>query len=93
MAAPLQALEDFNILLGRPTDDSITVNVIPAQTGEISFEYGTGSGAYGSETSATPCMIDEPVEVIIDGLASNRPAKWASPRPLNGTPTITADAR
>ena len=42
VAAPMQAIEDFNMLLGRPTDDSITVNVVPDQSGEISFEYGTG---------------------------------------------------
>jgi hypothetical protein len=66
-----QTVEDFNILLGRPTDDSITVNVIPDQSGEISFEYGTTSGVYGLQTDATPCTVDEPVEVVIDGLVSN----------------------
>jgi hypothetical protein len=71
-AAPIQQqVEDFNILLGRPTDGSITANVIPDQSGEISFEYGTTSGVYISETDAIPCTIDEPVEVVIDELASN----------------------
>jgi hypothetical protein len=71
-AAPTQqTIEDFNILLGRPTDDSITVNVIPDDNGEISFEYSTTSGTYGNETSATPCTADEPVKVVIDGLTSN----------------------
>ena len=70
-AAPLQAIEGFNILLGRPTDDSITVNVIPDQSGDISFEYGTVSGVYGSHTDAISCTVDEPVEVVIDGLTSN----------------------
>jgi hypothetical protein len=70
-AAPMQAVGDFEVLLGRPTDDSITVNVIPDQSGEISFEYGTGSGVYGNETSATPCTNGEPVEEVIDGLSPN----------------------
>jgi hypothetical protein len=69
--AQAQQLEDFNILLGRPTDDSITVNVIPDDDGEISFEYGTASGVYGYQTSATSCTVDVPVEVVIGGLASN----------------------
>jgi len=60
-----------NIMLGRPTDDSVTVNVIPDQNGEISFEYGTISGVYDANTSAVSCTLDEPVEVVIDSLASN----------------------
>jgi len=69
--ASSQAVEDFSILLGRPTDHSITANVIPDQTGEISFEYGTESGVYGSQTDAIACTLDVPVEVVIDGLAPN----------------------
>jgi hypothetical protein len=49
IAAPLQAVEDFNVLLGRPTDHSITASVIPDQTAQISFEYGTTSGLFGNE--------------------------------------------
>jgi hypothetical protein len=67
-APPQQALEDFSILLGRPTDHSITANVIPAESGFISFEYGTESGVYGTQTSAVSCTADAPVEVEIDGL-------------------------
>jgi hypothetical protein len=67
----IAAVDDFLLLLGRPTDESITINVIPDQTGEISFEYGLTSGVYGSETGAVPCTANEPVEDVIDGLASN----------------------
>lgn len=70
-ASPRQGIEDFNIFLGRPTDHSITANVIPGQSGEISFEYGAASGVYDYETSATPCILDEPVEIVIDGLSQN----------------------
>jgi len=70
-AASLQSIENFNIYLGRPTNHSITANIIPDQSGEISFEYGTASGIYGTPTSATPCTANEPVEVVIDGLSSN----------------------
>jgi hypothetical protein len=71
--AQAQQLEGFSILLGRPTDHSITVNVIPDQSGEISFEYGTAPGVYGYQTTATPCTADVPVEVVIDGLTSDTP--------------------
>ena len=33
-------------LLGRPTDTSITVNVVPSSSGQIYFQYGTASGSY-----------------------------------------------
>jgi hypothetical protein len=71
LAAPMQAPEDFSILLGRPTDHSITVNAIPDDSGYISLEYGTGSGEYDYQTSATLCADEDPVEVVIDGLAPN----------------------
>ncbi len=70
-AASLQAVDNFNILLGRPTNHSITANIIPDQSGQISFEYGTTSGVYGTQTSATSCTANEPVEVVINGLTSN----------------------
>jgi hypothetical protein len=65
------AVDDFNILLGRPTDHSITLNVIPAQSGEISFDYGDMSGDYDTQTSTVSCTADEPVVVVISGLESN----------------------
>ncbi len=58
-----------DILLGRPTDDSITVNVVPDQSGELSFEYGTTSGVYGTQTNAIPCTSGAPAEQVISGLA------------------------
>ena len=64
-------VDDFNILLGRPADHSITINVIPDLSGEISFKYGTAQGVYGTPMDAVPCTVNEPVEVVIDGLTSN----------------------
>jgi phosphodiesterase/alkaline phosphatase D-like protein len=69
-SAPMLAVADFSVLLGRPTDHSVTANVIPDQTGQISFEYGT-TPAYGTQTGATACTAAEPVEVVIDGLAAD----------------------
>ena len=61
----------YNIVLGRPTDDSVTANVIMNYEGDISFEYGTASGSYGAPTTAIPCQGGEPVEVVINGLDSD----------------------
>ena len=59
----------YNILLGRPMDNSIAVNAIVDQTGYISFEYGIASGSYGSPTSAVECTAGEPAEALINGLS------------------------
>ena len=63
-----------SILLSRPTDQSITVNVIADSSGEISFEYGPDSGAagtYGDETAAVACTAGDPVTVTIGELAAD----------------------
>jgi hypothetical protein len=71
LAAPWSIVDDFSILLGRPTDHSVTANVIPTLSGELSFEYGTAPGVYGSPTAAFPCTANEPAEAVIDGLSAN----------------------
>jgi hypothetical protein len=60
-----------DILLGRPTDDSITVNVVPDLSGDVYFEYGTESGVYDTNTSAIACTTGEPCEVVVEGLSAN----------------------
>ncbi len=67
---PGSAVAD-DILLGRPGDDSITVNVIPNLSGDAYFEYGTTSGVYDSSTSVIPATAGEPFEVVIDSLSAN----------------------
>jgi len=69
LAAGLAAAD--NILLGRPTDNSITASVITDQSGEISFEYGTVSGVYGNQTTAVSCTAGIPVKHVISGLTPN----------------------
>ncbi|MBC7250950.1 MAG: metallophosphoesterase [Anaerolineae bacterium] len=65
-AAPL-----FNILLGRPTDESVTANIIPNQDVEFYIEYGTSSGSYTNQTSTFSATADEPIEIVISGLSAN----------------------
>ena len=61
----------FNIVLGRPTDNTITANIISDQEGSAYIEYGTESGTYTGQTSAFPCLMNEPVEVLISGLSAS----------------------
>jgi hypothetical protein len=58
-------------LLGRPTDTSITVNVVPSANGYAYFQYGTTSGSYSGQTSTATLTSGTPYEVVIGGLTSN----------------------
>ena len=66
-AAP--TVPSHNILLGRPTDNSIMINTIVDENGEVKFEYGIESGNYTTgETSTMSVTAGVPVEVLIGGL-------------------------
>jgi hypothetical protein len=69
-AAPLAPVE-FNILLGRPTDQSVTANIITDQNAEFYLQYGISSGSYTSQTTTHNATADEPIEFVIDGLPAN----------------------
>jgi phosphodiesterase/alkaline phosphatase D-like protein len=69
-AAPLAPVS-FNILLGRPTDKSVTANIIPDQDVEFYIEYGPSSGSYSGQTDTFSATADEPIEIVIGGLSAN----------------------
>ncbi len=58
-------------LLGRPTDSSITINIVPASSIQLFYEYGTASGDYDWQTSTASATGGQPNEVIISGLQPN----------------------
>lgn len=58
-------------LLGRPTDRSVTINVVAEEHLEVYFEYGTQSGVYTDRTGVAEFPGGEPIEVVIDGLQNN----------------------
>ena len=66
----------FLEVLGRPTDRSITANVLPAKAGDIVVEYGTAPGAYTARTAARNAAAGIPAEILIDGLAPNTRYWW-----------------
>ena len=55
-------------ILGRPTDQSVTLNVIPAAAMEIYYEYGTAPGAYTARTSPQAAAAGTPLETLLAGL-------------------------
>ncbi len=62
----------YNLLLGRPTNHSITINAILEMEGDVYYEYGTSSGVYTSgQTTAQHAVAGAPVETVITGLTTN----------------------
>lgn len=55
-------------VLGRPTDHSVTVNVVPTEELEIYLEYGAAPGVYTGRTPAESHPGGRPFEVTLDGL-------------------------
>jgi len=59
-------------LLGKPTDSSITINIVPDATIEYYYEYGTSQGGpYTMQTSNYTAAGGQPHEVVISGLNPN----------------------
>jgi hypothetical protein len=58
-------------LLGRPTDTSITISIVPASTIEYHYQYGTASGVYTGQTSNATAAGGQPHKTVIGGLTAN----------------------
>jgi phosphodiesterase/alkaline phosphatase D-like protein len=58
-------------LLGKPTSSSVTVNVVPASTIELYYQYGTSPGVYTAQTVTTTATGGQPHEAVISGLSAN----------------------
>ncbi len=62
---------DGTIVLGRPTDSSITINVLSNEQLEAYFEYGTQSGVYADWTATSKIAAGVPFEDVIAYLQPN----------------------
>ena len=58
-------------LLGKPTDSSITINIVPDAAIEYYFEFGTSPGAYTVQTTPATAAAGQPNEVVVMGLSPN----------------------
>ncbi len=74
-ATPIRAAETITFtaeeLLGKPTDTSITINIVPAGTIEYHYQYGTTSGALDLQTANYTATLNQPHEITISGLAAD----------------------
>ncbi len=71
--APTSTSADFIAyeIMGRPTDTSVTVNVVPAVDMQIYYEYGTTPGAYSVQTAPQTARANTPLETLIEELQPN----------------------
>jgi hypothetical protein len=58
-------------LLGRPTDTSIAINIVPDSTIAYHYQYGTVPGVYTGQTSNATATGGQPHNVVISGLTVN----------------------
>lgn len=58
-------------VLGRPTDQSMTVQLFFSDSSEVCVQYGTSSGVYPNQTSWQTFADSVPAEIIVSGLTPN----------------------
>ncbi len=58
-------------LLGRPTDTSIMITIVPASTIQYYYEYGTASATYTAQTDPATATGGQPGKVVIEELDPN----------------------
>lgn len=58
-------------LLGRPTDKSVTINVLARNDLDVYVEYSTESSSYSNQTEVKQFPGGEPIEITIDQLSPN----------------------
>ena len=58
-------------LLGKPTNTSITINIVPDAPIQYYYEYGILPGTYTGQTSPVNAVAGQPHEVVITGLNPN----------------------
>ena len=61
----------LDIVLGRPTDDSVTVSALVYDDREAYVAYGSQSGDYDRRTEPVQLAAGEPLELALTGLAGN----------------------
>ena len=67
----MSSAQDKSIILGRPTDTTMTASVLFNQVVEYYLEYGTQSGNYSNTTANMTSVANQPEELVIRNLTGN----------------------
>jgi hypothetical protein len=79
-------------LLARPTDHSITLNVVSSSALYAYVECGLSSGLYTITTSTVNKAANEPIVIVIDGLSANTKYYYRLRYSTSGSGTFLARA-
>lgn len=63
--------QTYPVILGRPTDTSITASLLYDTNTEGYIQYGTSSGTYPFKTSQFTAATGNPLEITLSGLKGN----------------------
>ena len=58
-------------ILGRPMDNSITVQLIFSDSAQVRVQYGTASGVYSNQTNWQTFADSVTAEIVLTGLTPN----------------------
>ncbi len=67
----LAAFNWLTLVLGRVTDQSVTVSAVTRENIEGFFEYGTSTGNYTNKTGLLTFAANKPIEMVFDKLQSD----------------------
>lgn len=70
-SASLLSAQSFTELLGRPTDVSVTVNILFDQEVEVYWEFGTSPNTYPQQTPTFSTSLNLPLEADLTALKPN----------------------
>jgi len=90
VAAKSASAQNKSIILGRPTDNSITASILFDQSMQYYLEYGTVSGVYTNTTTTYTNTVNIPDEIDITGLSVDTKYYYRMQYKIIGAATYTA---
>lgn len=79
--------QNYTEILGRPTNSSITMNILFDQKADVYWEYGTTPGSYTNSTASFIADKDIPLEIDLSELLPDSKYFYRTRYRTNGTTT------
>jgi len=80
----------FSEILGRPTNNTITVNILFSQQAQVYWEFGTSTGNYTAKTTTSSATKDMPLEVDFTNLTADTKYYYRTRYSISGSSTFLA---
>ena len=82
--------QNYTEILARPTDNSVTMNILMDQQTEVYWEYGTVSGSYTFSTPTFTAQKDSVLEAVFSGLLPDTKYYYRTRYQASGTTSFLA---